>query len=125
MGGSIISSNINPKDVVESFIRSKGPGGQHVNKVATCVSLLHLPTGILVKCQESRRQDLNRKRAWAILSERLAEIERDKEQRRIAIKEKHRRQNRKLSKNAQEKRLEIKKRNSGVKKNRSKVKYED
>lgn len=47
-------------DLHESFVRSSGPGGQHVNKTATCVVLLHRPTGLQVKCQESRSQLLNR-----------------------------------------------------------------
>jgi len=47
-------------DLTESFVRSSGPGGQHVNKTATCVMLLHKPTGLQVKCQESRSQLLNR-----------------------------------------------------------------
>ncbi len=58
-------------DVVESFVRSSGPGGQNVNKVATCVVLLHQPTGIIVKCQKFRTQFLNRQHAWEMLRELL------------------------------------------------------
>ena len=47
-------------DLEESFVHSSGPGGQHVNKTATCVVLVHAPTGLQVKCQESRSQLLNR-----------------------------------------------------------------
>lgn len=47
-------------DLDESFVRSGGPGGQHVNKSATCVQLTHRPTGIEVKMQQARSQGLNR-----------------------------------------------------------------
>jgi protein subunit release factor B len=47
-------------DIDEKFIRSGGPGGQNVNKVATCVQLKHIPTGIIVKIQKDRSQGINR-----------------------------------------------------------------
>ena len=47
-------------DIREIFARSSGPGGQNVNKVASCVILQHIPTGIQVKCQKERSQYLNR-----------------------------------------------------------------
>ncbi|MCX5701802.1 MAG: peptide chain release factor-like protein, partial [Candidatus Omnitrophica bacterium] len=43
---------VRKEDIVEKFTRAKGPGGQNVNKVSTCVYLRHLPTGIEVKCQQ-------------------------------------------------------------------------
>lgn len=51
---------IRETDLEESFIRSGGKGGQNVNKVATCVRLVHRPTGLSVKCQRERSQALNR-----------------------------------------------------------------
>ena len=48
------------EDLSESFVRSRGPGGQHVNKTSTCVYLKHEPTGLEVKMQKSRDQRLNR-----------------------------------------------------------------
>jgi peptide chain release factor len=59
------------KDLVEAFIRSSKPGGQNVNKVASCVYLKHVPTGVEVKCQEERSQSLNRYRARQILLEKI------------------------------------------------------
>ena len=47
-------------DLTESFVRSGGPGGQHVNRRATCVYLKHTPTGLEVKMQKARSQALNR-----------------------------------------------------------------
>jgi len=51
---------VKESDLDEKFIRSGGPGGQKVNKVATCVQIKHLPTGIMVKNQEDRSQGVNR-----------------------------------------------------------------
>ena len=51
---------VKESDLDEKFIRSGGPGGQNVNKVATCVQIKHLPTGIEVKNQEDRSQGVNR-----------------------------------------------------------------
>jgi len=48
------------KDIEETFVRSGGAGGQHVNKTSTCVHLKHLPTGLAVKFQKSRSQSMNR-----------------------------------------------------------------
>ena len=103
------SLGIQEKDLVERFIRSSGKGGQNVNKVATCVYLKHLPTGIEVKCQEERSQALNRYRARKILADKVEELilgRESEEQKRIA---KIRRQKRKRSKRAKDKMLEEKK----------------
>lgn len=63
-------------DLEEGFVRSSGPGGQHVNKTATCVYLKHLPTGLEVKMQQERSQALNRyyarKRLCELLEQRLS-----------------------------------------------------
>jgi protein subunit release factor B len=58
-------------DLDETFIRSSGPGGQHVNKTSTCVRLVHRPTGLSVKVQSSRSQGLNRFLARRLLADRL------------------------------------------------------
>ena len=52
--------NIQEKDIDEKFVRSSGHGGQNVNKVATCVYLKHIPSGIEVKCMKDRSQSINR-----------------------------------------------------------------
>jgi len=92
-------------DLEERFIRSSGPGGQNVNKVATCVVLRHRPSGLEVRCQRERSQALNRFLARRLLLKRL-EAQRlgalSAEAQRIA---KIRRQKRKRSKRAKEKLL--------------------
>ncbi|HQP57206.1 MAG TPA: peptide chain release factor-like protein, partial [Syntrophorhabdus sp.] len=62
---------IREEDIVERFIRSRGHGGQNVNKVSTCVYLKHVPTGIEVKCQQERSQALNRFLARRILIQKI------------------------------------------------------
>ncbi|MCX7634904.1 MAG: peptide chain release factor-like protein [Syntrophales bacterium] len=58
-------------DLRETFVRSSGPGGQNVNKVATCVQLVHLPTGLTVRCSRERSQALNRFLARRLLLDRI------------------------------------------------------
>ena len=66
--------NIREEDIQETFVRSGGRGGQHVNKTSTCVYLKHIPTGIEVKCQEERSQALNRYRARVILANKVEQL---------------------------------------------------
>ena len=63
--------HIHEDDLEETFVRSSGPGGQHVNKTSTCVRLVHRPTGLSVKVQESRSQGLNRFLARRLLADRV------------------------------------------------------
>jgi len=107
------------KDLEEKFVRSGGHGGQNVNKVATCVQLRHLPTGLEVKCQQERSQALNRYLARRILADKLERAiqgKKSEEERRIA---KIRRQKRKRSQRAQEKILADKRMRSELKRGRS------
>lgn len=100
--------DIREDDIDESFVRSSGKGGQHVNKTSTCVQLHHRPTGIIVKCQDERSQALNRYRARVLLVSKIDEIMKgaaSEEQQRIA---KIRRQKRKQSKRAAAKRMDDK-----------------
>jgi protein subunit release factor B len=97
--------NIREEDIEESFIRSGGKGGQHVNKTSTCVYLKHIPTGVEVKCQEERSQVLNRYRARALLVTKIDRLIKGKESEEIQRIEKIRRQKRKRSKRAKDKML--------------------
>ena len=63
---------IREKDIEETFTRSSGPGGQNVNKLATCVRLRHRPSGIAVKVMRERSQALNRFLARRRLAEEIA-----------------------------------------------------
>ena len=107
------------KDIRESFISSGGPGGQHVNKTASCVYLKHIPTGIEVKCQSQRSQAANRVMARKILVKRIEDMLRKRAQARRQAIEKVRRQKRRPSRAARLTRLESKHRHSVKKKLRS------
>jgi protein subunit release factor B len=108
-------------DLVESFARSSGPGGQNVNKVATAVTLRHKPSGISVTVQDSRSQATNRK----IARERLLDaIEKDRQSKRAAEifeLEKTRRRKRRRPRALKEKILESKKHRGELKRQRARV----
>jgi peptide chain release factor 1 len=78
-----VEVNINPADLKVEIFRSSGPGGQNVNKVATAVRLIHLPTGITATCQDERLQSRNRMKAMAVLRARLLDREQRKQQEEI------------------------------------------
>lgn len=96
---------VQEEDWEESFVRSGGKGGQNVNKVATCVVLVHKPSGLTVKCQIERSQGMNRYRARQMLLDRLEQQIRGKQSAEVQRIEKLRRQKRKRSKRAKEKML--------------------
>jgi peptide chain release factor 2 len=70
-----IKIDIDEKDVRTDVMRSGGAGGQHVNKTESAVRLTHIPTNIVVKCQQDRSQHRNRAMAWDMLRAKLFERE--------------------------------------------------
>lgn len=96
---------IRERDLRETFVTSQGKGGQNVNKVATCVLLVHVPSGVSIKCQKERSQGMNRYFARKLLADKIEEARLGAESRRLQEAERVRRQKRRRSRRAKNRML--------------------
>jgi protein subunit release factor B len=102
-------------DLTERFIRGSGPGGQKINKTSSCVQLRHVPSGIEIKCQQSRSLAANRVKARSLVCDILEEREIKRRAARRAEAAKRRRQKRQPSR--RQKKINVSnKRRHGIKK---------
>ena len=106
---------VSEAEIEESFVRSGGHGGQNVNKTSTCVMLLHRPTGLQVKCQETRQQGLNRFLARRLLLDKIEERQKGFVAAQRSEIERIRRQKRKRSRRAKQRMLADKAHHAGKK----------
>ena len=112
-------------DLSEQFIRSRGRGGQNVNKVSSCVVLRHVPTGVAVRCERERSQALNRYLARRELLDRLEARIRGTVQAAAAERARIRRQKARRSRRTKEKILAAKRAQSEKKATRRPPGFED
>jgi peptide chain release factor len=109
---------IREDDLDESFVTSGGKGGQNVNKVATCVLLVHRPSGLFVKCQRERTQGANRLIARDLLADKIEEAQLGRASARQQEQEKVRRQKRRRSRRSKQRMLADKRAHATKKANR-------
>ena len=121
----MLNLGVTESDFEESFIRSSGPGGQKVNKSSSCVYLIHIPTGLAVKCQRERSQSLNRFLARRLLLDKIEFMQKGFIAEKRDKIEKIRRQKRKRTKRAKEKILTAKHKQAEKKVLRGKVTPDD
>ncbi len=108
-------------DLVETFARSSGPGGQNVNKVSTACTVRHVPTGVSVTASDSRSQFQNRQLALERLLDVFEKQREEKRQQRLAEISKTRRQKAKRSRGTKRKLVEGKRKRGETKKLRGRV----
>lgn len=111
----LLTLGVKPEDIKEGFIRGSGPGGQKINKANICVQITHSPSGITVKCQQTRSRESNRFFARRILAEKLEQKIRGKESLKEQLIRKIRAQKKKRSRRAREKMLRQKHHHSEIK----------
>ena len=103
------------EDIEESFILGGGPGGQKTNKTSSVVRLFHAPSGISVRCGETRSRETNRWLARRALAERILDRERTRKSEERQRREKVRRQKRRRSRRQKQKMLDEKHARSEIK----------
>jgi protein subunit release factor B len=108
-------------DLEETFGRSRGPGGQHVNKVSTAVTLCHRPSGVSVTVQDSRSQAMNRKLARQRLLDAIESVREKRRAAEIAEREKMRRRKSPRPAALKAKILEAKRKRGKLKRQRAKI----
>lgn len=116
---------IRDEDLEEQFVRSGGKGGQNVNKVATCVVLVHLPSGTRIKCQQERSQGMNRYFARKLLADKIEAERLGRQSAQEQEFERIRRQKRRRSRRAKARMLADKHARSTVKQGRAPVTRDD
>jgi protein subunit release factor B len=109
--------NICEDDIEETFVRASGPGGQKTNKTSSCVSLRHIPTNIIIKCQQERSQALNRFLARRHLLDQIERMQKGSIKEENLRIEKIRNRKRKRAKRAKMKYSALKTKQSDAKEN--------
>lgn len=115
---SFAELGISERDITEQFVRSRGHGGQNINKVSTCVILTHEPSGIMIRCDEARTQAQNRILARLRLADQIRHFEQNKVVSARNLVEKKRRQTRTRSRAAKSVMLQEKRHRADIKKHR-------
>lgn len=121
----MLELGVRAEDIEEDFVRASGAGGQKVNKTSSCVMLVHVPTGLRVKCQSERSQALNRFLARRLLLDKIEHLARGEVATERARIERIRRQKRRRSRRAKERMLADKGHRSQQKSLRTKIRDAD